>query len=262
MKKTVVCGKGGVGKSFIVCGIAKAMVKKGKNVLVVDTDESNQTLYRLFGFNESPQPFMDFLGGKKTIQQSIKKRLQSSEKEPNMSVIEKSTFRISDIPEQFVKKDGKIALLSIGKINQPMEGCACPMGIISREFLEKIELGEDEAVIVDTEAGVEHFGRGIEKGIDTVIAVAEPYLDSIEVAEKAISLAKKIDKRVYLLINKVPKELEAKVRETVIKKGLEISALINFSPEVYTLSIEGKIPENSDAFVEIERFTEMLNAAV
>ncbi len=262
MKKTVVCGKGGVGKSFIVYGIAKAMVRKGKNVLVVDTDESNQTLYRLFGFNEPPQPFMDFLGGKKTIQQSIKKRLQSSEKEPKMSVIEKSTFRISDIPAQFVKKDGKIALLSIGKINQPMEGCACPMGIISREFLEKIELGEDEAIIVDTEAGVEHFGRGIEKGIDTVIAVAEPYLDSIEVAEKAISLAKKIDKRVYLLINKVPNDLEGKVRETVIKKGLEISALINFLPEVYNLSIEGRIPENFDAFVEIERFTEMLNAAV
>lgn len=30
MKKTVVYGKGGVGKSFIVYGIAKAMVRKGK----------------------------------------------------------------------------------------------------------------------------------------------------------------------------------------------------------------------------------------
>ncbi|WP_297212163.1 MULTISPECIES: nucleotide-binding protein [Thermodesulfovibrio] len=260
MKKAVVCGKGGVGKSFIVYGISKSMAKKGKNVLVVDTDESNQTLYRLFGFSAPPESFMDFLGGKKAIQQSIKKRFQSSEKEPIMSVIEESSFSISDIPHDFIKKDGNISLLSIGKIKEPLEGCACPMGIISREFLEKIALERNEIIIVDTEAGVEHFGRGIEKGIDTVIAVAEPYLDSIEVAEKAISLANKMGKRVYLIINKVPKEFEDKVRDTVMKRGLEISTLIPFSPEVYSLSIEGRIPDNSAAFIEIEKFTERLNA--
>lgn len=262
MKKIAVCGKGGVGKSFVVYGIAKVMAKKGKNVFVLDTDESNQTLYRLFGFSEPPEPFMDFLGGKKAIQQTIKKRFQSSEKETPLSVIEKDAFHVFDIPQEFIKKDGNIALLSIGKIKEPMEGCACPMGIVSREFLEKIELGENETIIVDTEAGVEHFGRGIEKGIDTVIAVAEPYLDSIEVAEKAISLAKKMGKRVHLVINKVPNQIEDKVRDIVSKKGLEISALIHFSPEIYELSLEGRISEDSNAFMEIEKFTEILDAAV
>lgn len=262
MKKAAVCGKGGVGKSFIVYGISKVLAKRGENVIVVDTDESNQTLYRLFGFAEPPEPFMDFLGGKKAIQQSIKKKFQSTEKETPLSVIEKSSFRLSDIPQEFIKKDGNIALISIGKIKEPMEGCACPMGIISKEFLEKIELKDNEIILVDTEAGVEHFGRGIEKGIDTVIAVAEPYLDSVEVAEKAIFLAKKMEKRVYFMINKVSKEVESKVRDLLSKRGLESSAIIHFSPEVYNLSIEGRIPENSDAFVEIEKFTEMLNASL
>lgn len=262
MKKVAVCGKGGVGKSFIVYGISKAFAKRGKSVIVVDTDESNQTLYRLFGFSEPPESFMDFLGGKKAIQQSIKKRFQSSEKEPVMSMIEKSSFNVSDIPYEFIKKDGNIVLISIGKIKEPLEGCACPMGIISREFLEKIELGDNEIIIVDTEAGLEHFGRGIEKGIDTVIAVAEPYLDSIEVAEKAISFAKKMGKRVYLVINKVPNQIENKVRDKVSKKGLEISALIHFSKDVYEFSLEGRIFENSNAFMEIEQFTEVLDARV
>ncbi|MFN3567754.1 MAG: P-loop NTPase [Caldimicrobium sp.] len=262
MKKIAVCGKGGVGKSFLVYGISKAWAKQGKSVIVVDTDESNQTLYRLFGFSEPPKPFMDFLGGKKAIQQSIKKRFQSKEKEPVISVIEKSSFTLSDIPNEYLRKDGNITLISIGKIKEPLEGCACPMGIISREFLEKIELEENEIIIVDTEAGIEHFGRGIEKGIDAVIAVAEPYLDSIEVAEKAISLAKKMEKKVYLVINKVPHHIENKVKDIVSKKGLEISALIHFSPEVYESSLEGKIFENSNVFLEIEEFTEKLNARV
>ncbi|GAB5046485.1 ATP-binding protein [Thermodesulfovibrio sp. TK110] len=256
MKKIAVCGKGGVGKSFIVYALAKAFSRRGKRVLVVDSDESNQTLYRLFGFNEPPSSFMDFLGGKKSVQQSLIKRFQSGEKEPKMSVIEKDTFSINDIPAEFIKKDGNLALVSIGKIKEPMEGCACPMGVVSREFLEKIELQENEVIVVDTEAGVEHFGRGIEKGIDTVITVAEPYLDSIEVAEKAIGLAQKMGKNVYFIINKVSSDIESKVKETIQKRGLPLSGVIHFSADVYSFSIDGKIPETSEAFREVEEFLE------
>ena len=36
------------------------------------------------------------------------------------------------------------------------------MGVISKEFIEKLELKDQEVLIVDTEAGVEHFGKGVE----------------------------------------------------------------------------------------------------
>lgn len=75
MKKIAVCGKGGVGKSFSVCAFAKAFSKRGKRVLVIDSDESNQTLYKLFGFNEPPSDFMDFLGGKKKCAANFKKKV-------------------------------------------------------------------------------------------------------------------------------------------------------------------------------------------
>ncbi|MCS7215682.1 MAG: tRNA (N6-threonylcarbamoyladenosine(37)-N6)-methyltransferase TrmO [Thermodesulfovibrio sp.] len=258
MRKIAVCGKGGVGKSFIVYGIAKAFANRGKKVLVVDSDESNQTLYRLLGFNEPPSAFMDFLGGKKSVQQSIIKRFQSADKETKINVIEKETFSIDEIPNEFIKKDGNIGLVSIGKIKEPMEGCACPMGVVSREFLEKIELNENEIIIVDTEAGIEHFGRGIEKGIDTVIAVAEPYLDSIEVAEKAISISEKMGKNTYLIMNKISKEMEGKMREITEKRGLSVLGWVHFSPEIYVSAIEGGIPEKSEAFREIEEFLDKI----
>jgi CO dehydrogenase maturation factor len=37
---------------------------------------------------------------------------------------------------------------------------------------------------VDTEAGVEHFGRGMETSIDSVLIVVEPSFESLEVAQK------------------------------------------------------------------------------
>ena len=39
------------------------------------------------------------------------------------------------------------------------------MGVLSREFLKKLRLGENEIAIIDLEAGAEHFGRGIDEGI-------------------------------------------------------------------------------------------------
>jgi CO dehydrogenase maturation factor len=38
------------------------------------------------------------------------------------------------------------------------------------------------------EAGIEHFGHGVESSIDAVIAVIEPSLESINLAEKIGSL--------------------------------------------------------------------------
>ena len=63
-----------------------------------------------------------------------------------------------------LEKDG-IRLVAIGKILQSLEGCACPMGVLSREFLKKLRLKDKEITIVDMEAGVEHFGRGVETSI-------------------------------------------------------------------------------------------------
>jgi len=40
------------------------------------------------------------------------------------------------------------------------EGCACPMGALARNFLKNTETTPEDIVLVDTEAGIEHFGRG------------------------------------------------------------------------------------------------------
>jgi len=258
MKKIVVCGKGGVGKSLIVYLLSKAIIKKGYNVVVIDSDESNLTLHKLFGFEIPPQPFIEFLGGKKALQQSMRRQFQSSEKEFKMSAIESTYLTTEQLEGDYVKKDGALSLMAVGKIKEPLEGCACPMGVLTKELIDKIVLKPDEIMIVDTEAGVEHFGRGIENGIDTVIAVAEPYLDSIEVAEKIIELAGKLNKNTHLLINKVPPGMEQKVKEILDRKGLAAYNIIHFSQDTYLASMEGRPDMDEQIFGEIQEILERI----
>jgi len=43
-----------------------------------------------------------------------------------------------------------------------MEGCACPMGVVSKKFIKKLELNDQEVLIVGIEAGIKHFEKGVE----------------------------------------------------------------------------------------------------
>lgn len=64
--KIAICGKGGRGKSSTTALLAKALVRAGKRVLVVDSDESNYGLHHQLGM-ELPKDFTAFFGGKKNV---------------------------------------------------------------------------------------------------------------------------------------------------------------------------------------------------
>ena len=83
-------------------------------------------------------------------------------------------------------------MVSIGKINSAFEGCACPMGVLSREFLKKLWLPEKTIAIIDMEAGIEHLGRATAKAVDKLIVVVEPGRRSIDTAEHIRKLAGEI----------------------------------------------------------------------
>ncbi len=161
--KICICGKGGSGKSTVVALLTQAFRGTGKKVIVLDSDESNTSLFWMLGFDKPPQSLMDFLGGKKKVQQKMVARSSKGEDEPAMSIWDMETIQSQSMPAGYtVEKDG-VMLISTGKIHQAMEGCACPMGSVSRKFLKKFQTGDEEVLVVDMEAGIEHFGRGLER---------------------------------------------------------------------------------------------------
>ena len=64
--KITVCGKGGCGKSTVTSLLAKALARRGKETLVIDSDESNYGLYRQLGM-KLPRDFTDYFGGKQNV---------------------------------------------------------------------------------------------------------------------------------------------------------------------------------------------------
>jgi CO dehydrogenase maturation factor len=240
--KIAICGKGGSGKSAVVTLLANAMRERGYRVLVVDSDESNVGLYRMLGFDRAPVPLMELVGGKKRVQKQMTSKYSSGESEPRMNVLTQDIISVEDIPREHVLERDNIRLMSIGKILQSLEGCACPMGVLSREFLKKLRLNEDEVVIVDMEAGVEHFGRGVETSIDSVLVVVEPSFDSIQLAEKVNSLASGIGvNNVWAVLNKVTSdEMVAKLSEELRKRNIHVIGCIHHDPEIFDACLEGR----------------------
>ena len=253
--KIAICGKGGSGKSATVALLANGLRKRGYRVLVVDSDESNPGIYRLLGFEKRPTPLLELVGGKKHVFEAL-----AEDSESPISILSQDEFQSNEIPAEYVVERDHLRLVCVGKILQAFEGCACPMGALSREFLKRLSLQEDEVALIDMEAGVEHFGRGVEQGVDRVLAVIEPSFDSLELAGKIASLAAEAGiQGTWGILNKVPSEEVAEhLRAQVEDRGLAVIGVVGYDPEVFQAGLKGRPISTSLAEEETEAILERL----
>jgi len=242
--KISVCGKGGSGKSTVVALLANEAQARGYRVLVVDSDESNSGLFRMLGFDHPPVPLMELVGGKKSLKQKM----------AETNVLSETHIATAHIPGQYLLQRDGLMLVSIGKILQSLEGCACPMGVLSREFLKKLALETDELAIVDMEAGVEHFGRGVDTSIDSVLVVVEPPLESVNVGQKIHDLASGIGiKNVWAIMNKVPSgEIATRLKTELQERHIEMVGCIYFDADIFSSSLDGRIAVKGVAVWDIK----------
>jgi len=245
--KISVCGKGGSGKSTVVALLAAGLRGRGKRVLVVDSDESNAGLYWMLGFEKPPVPLMELAGGKKNILRALRSGSARTGEHEDAPVLTREALRTDELPPAYVRQRAGLGLVCIGKIHQALEGCACPMGVLSREFLKKLRPASDEIVVVDMEAGVEHFGRGVETSIDAVLVVAEPSLESVRLAARIKELAACAGaKFAGAVLNKVDSQnTKALLTEALERHGIAVLAAIPFRREFLGASLEGR-PVNAE----------------
>jgi CO dehydrogenase maturation factor len=237
-KKIAVCGKGGVGKSTTVALLARAMLEEDYNVLVFDMDESNPGLFRLFGFDREPRPLMALLS-----------RFAEDESVPETDWLKQEKIFFEDIPQEYTLEVGNLRFIMVGKITDPLQGCACSMADVSRDLMGKIFPKDKEAILVDMEAGIESFGRGVERSVDTVLIVVEPSFESIALADKIAYMADGIGvNKVRALLNKIPSEkAEKKILEELEKREILPIGTVYLDPVVSEASFEGRALGDSRA---------------
>jgi CO dehydrogenase maturation factor len=204
--KYLICGKGGSGKSTIAVLLARAFQRLGRRVLLVDADESNLGLHRLAGA-PSAESLLEVMGGK----EGLRNRKQALLPADACPAFYEAPFDWESIPARCVPEADGLRLLKIGKIKRFGEGCACPMGGVLRPFLANFKAGEEDRVVVDMAAGVEHFGRGVDAHGDRLIGVIDPSFESFKLARIMRELSQGAGTPIAFVLNRS----DASMREAI-----------------------------------------------
>jgi len=251
-KRILICGKGGSGKSTIVTLLANALSNENGEVVVIDGDASNPGgLARLlFGLKGSIKPLIEFFGGREKVEcpiddPSILTRLNDD------IPITKRRINLAEVPDEYYVQKNGITLFQVGKINQPFEGCDGPMSKVTRDFV----VGGNVITLIDVEAGIEHYGRGIEKNVDMVIVVVDPTFESFLIARKVAILCHGMEIKYYgVIINKISTNvMKLYVEQELFERGLNIYGLVKYDKELFEDGLVGASIKAGIAIEEVKK---------
>ena len=250
-KRILVCGKGGSGKSSLVSLLGKSLLKEGYQVILLDADASNPGgLLRLLSDKKNaPKPLIEFFGGREKV------TCPSDDPSPltrinNNLPINETAIDLSEIPEKYSFKKKGLTLFQIGKIKEACEGCDGPMSKVARDFIVK----GDFVTLIDVEAGIEHFGRGVEKNVDVVLVIVDPTFESFVTAEIVAKMSSYLEsKNVWAVLNKVDsKEIEIIMQNSLRKRKVNYLGSINFDKRIHKAGLEGKMIAQCKAEKEVK----------
>jgi CO dehydrogenase maturation factor len=246
--KVVIGGKGGSGKSTITTLIARLALQRGYRVIVVDADESNLGIERMFGLNDARPGLIELVGGRKHVFGEVKDGASEELKNLMSSVMADAESK-------------EFCVIPVGKIREAGSGCACPQGAIAREMLS-YHFKNDTLVLVDAEGGVEHFGRGIDAKADKIMFVVDPSYDSVMLCEEAKKLADSIRVKFLVILNKVESDQTSAILKSQLKKkGIKAEAVVPYDASILRSTLEGEPLQAGPAIEELSRFLdEMLES--
>ncbi|TYB32705.1 MAG: AAA family ATPase [Flexistipes sinusarabici] len=217
--KTVVTGKGGVGKSTITSLLSMALANSGYSVLALDADPQMNLPYTLGVSYEKIKEIVPLNSADDYIEEKTGARPGKS-----WGAFFKLNPDVGDVIERFgLKVNSNLGVLVMGTVKKAAAGCLCPENALLDKVVRHISLMKDQYIVMDTQAGVEHFGRAIADGFDKCFIVADPSFNALDVAKHTQKLAKDLGiKEIYLVLNKFKEKHIQKLEETSQFLGLDL----------------------------------------
>lgn len=227
--KIALAGKGGVGKTLMAASLARIYSRKGVKVLAIDADPAMNLGYAI-GFPEEKLSEIKPLSDNERL---IKERVNVFQTPGNPILNLKP--KVDDLVDSFslLGPDG-VRLLVLGTVKTGGEGCLCPANTLLKALMRHVLFKEGGCVFMDTEAGLEHLGRGTAKGFDLILVLVEPGNQSLETAWRIGDLAQDIGiKKVEYVANKVSSREEITyINRSFREKGLQVKTFIPFDSKV------------------------------
>ncbi|ASJ15006.1 ATP-binding protein [Thermococcus radiotolerans] len=213
--RVVITGKGGVGKTTMTAILARLLARDGYRVLAVDEDPQMNLAHALGVPKEVRDKIVPLNRNLDYIEEKTGARPGT-----NWGLYFSLTPDVRDVVDRFgvVGPDG-VMLLVMGSVVQAAAGCLCPENALLDAVIKYINLRKGEIILMDTQAGLEHFGRALARGFKQAVILTEPTYNSVQVAVDAAKLARQLGiEHVHLVINKVKKEGHVEKVERILNE--------------------------------------------
>lgn len=249
-KVIAITGKGGTGKTAVAALLIRYLSKKGKFLLAVDAD-ADTNLPETLGCEN-----VKTIGDAKEFLQAEITNPKPDNPDMNKESILKS--KVYEIIEEMPGYD----LLVMGRPEG--SGCYCYVNNLLRGIMDKL-ITNYEVVVIDAEAGLEHFSRKIIRDIDDLIVVTDASRRGFRTAERIRELVSELDSNVgniHVIANKVTDANREELTKLAEELKLSLIGMIPLDPKIEEMDIKGiplyEITDDSVAAMEIEKIVQKL----
>jgi CO dehydrogenase maturation factor len=235
--RVVITGKGGVGKTTLTSCLARMLGQRGVKVLAADEDPQMNLPYALGMPPQQAAAIVPLSQNPDYIEEKTGARPGKS-----FGALFRLNPVVDDVVERFgVHVDDNLDLLVMGTVVQAAAGCLCSENVLLDSVLNYLALREEEAILLDTQAGVEHFGRALAKGFSQCLVVSDLSFNALAVARHAAELARELGiARVHLVVNRYRDEVRDKLQRFAEATGTNTDRLFDV---IHTLPGESRFED-------------------
>jgi CO dehydrogenase maturation factor len=227
-------GKGGTGKTTLAGLMVRFLVEHQMTpVLAVDAD-SNANFNEVLGL---------------TVEETLGDAREQMRKDVPAGMT-KDIFMEMKVEQALVESNG-FDLIAMGQPEGP--GCYCAANNLLSKFIDRL-ISNYAYLVIDNEAGMEHFSRLTTTDIDLLIVVSDPSKRGLQAARRIFalvdSLAIRVEKK-FLLVNQCRDGLEEAPLAGLEVLDAESIAVIPEDEWIHRFDLEGRptveLPSDSEA---------------